>query len=421
MEKPSLAAMAVYTRPRIIAVAFLGFASGLPLPLVLGTLSAWMREVDVSRTAIGLFAAITTPYVLKFLWSPLIDQLRIPLLGRRLGRRRSWLVVTQACTAISIIMLGMSHPESNLAVTAFWALMVAIASASQDIVIDAYRVELLEEKEQGAGAASVVFGYNIGMRLVGGALALMLADLLPWATVYALMAVVLGVGTLTALVVGEPEGHEAREKRSWIEWFREAVIAPFAQFMSNRGWWLVLLFILFYKFGDAFAGIMTNPFLIDLGFSKTEIGVIGKTYGLFATLAGSFIGGALVCRLGTVGSLWVCGLLQMVSNLVFVAQAQIGYDPAFLTVTIGVENLSGGMGTAAFVAFISNLCHRSYTATQYALLSSVAAVGRTWLSASSGWFADELGWGFFFILSTVVAVPGLLLLLYISKYLGKRE
>ncbi|MCC7259905.1 MAG: AmpG family muropeptide MFS transporter [Alphaproteobacteria bacterium] len=426
MRFPSLT---LYTRPRMLAVAVLGFASGLPLPLVLGTLAAWLAEAGVSKTDIGLFAVITTPYVLKFLWSPLMDALPLPFLTRQLGRRRSWLLVTQVLLAISLVGLGLSHPAENLTVTAIWALAVTIASASQDIVVDAYRVELLTPEEQGGGAASVVFGYNVGMRLVGGAFALILADHLPWSAVYALMAALVLVGQAAALWAGEPEREvpaphpgplpmgEGVEGAGVAEnVLKTAIVAPFTQFIARPGWWVVLLFILCYKLGDAFAGHMLNPFFIDLGFSKTDIGVVGKIYGLGATLAGTFIGGALVYRIGLIRSLWVCGIAQMLAIPVFILQARVGADVGMLAFTVGAENLAAGMGTAAFVAFISTLCSRAYTATQYALLSSIASIGRTWLSAGSGAVAEAFGWEVFFIVSALVAVPGLLLLLCVKKY-----
>lgn len=401
----------------MIAIFILGMASGLPLPLTFSTLSLWLAESDVSRTSIGLFAAIGTPYTLKFLWAPLVDRLPIPWLTHSVGRRRSWLFLTQAGLLGSLIALGMSDPAENLWLVAFWALVVAVFSATQDIVIDAYRVELLNEQQQGAGASSAVFGYMTSMRLIGGTLALILADHMSWGAVYALMGVLVLMGSGAALWIGEPEAAVKEEREhSPTGWLRHALIDPFRQFTEHTGWWVILLFVLLYKFGDAFAGVMTNPFLYDIGFSKSEIGVFVKTYGLFPLLVGSAVGGMMVYRLGAVASLWICGILQMLSNLMFIVQAHVGADSAVLALTIGIENLSAGMGTAAFVAFISMLCHREYTATQYALLSALAAVARTWLSASAGVVADSAGWTGFFLISTLAALPGLLSLLWVGKY-----
>ncbi|MCE3232308.1 MAG: transporter [Rickettsiaceae bacterium] len=420
-------ALSLYSHPKVIAVFFLGIASGLPLALVLSTLSVWLSEVGVSRTAIGLFAAASTPYALKFLWSPLIDQLPLPFVTRLLGRRRGWMVFTQACLAIFIVMLGLSNPAENAFMTAVFAFMVSVASASQDIVIDAYRVEILEENQQGAGAAMSVFGYRVGM-LLSGAGALFLAQYAGWFVTYVVMAALISIGVITIMVTGEPKTgidiesdiHDlAIEKTSPFikieKWFIRAVINPFSDFMRRPGWLIVLFFIVLYKLGDAFAGVMTNPFLIETGFSKAEIATVVKSFGFVALLLGTFLGGAVVNKMGMMKALWVCGILQMVSTLAFAVQAHFGYNVELLAVTIATENLTGGMGTAAFVAYISSLCNVRYTATQYALFSSLASVGRTWLSASSGWFVDQVGWINFFVLSTAIAIPGLLMLILLRK------
>lgn len=411
-----LDALLVYTHPRAVAIFFLGIASGLPLAMVLGTLSVWLSEAGVTRTAIGLFAAVTTPYSIKFLWSPLVDQLRLPLLTRLLGRRRAWMILSQCALAVSLIGLGLSNPTENAWMTALFALLVAISSATQDIVIDAYRVEILEEDMQGVGAAMIVFGYRVGM-LISGAGALFIAANAGWFVAYVCMAVLVGVGALTVMITGEPVSAEApkEEKESVGQWLNRAVVQPFADFMKRPEWLVILAFIVLYKFGDAFAGVMTNPFLIEIGFSKEEIAIIVKTYGFAAAMLGSFIGGLMVSRLHVMHSLWICGILQMVSNLMFLLQVHAGHNPEVLALVIAVENISGSMGTTAFVAYISGLCHVRYTATQYALFSSLASVGRTWLSASSGWFVDQLGWSSFFILSTAIALPGLLILLVLRR------
>ncbi len=412
--------LTLYFHPKIIAILFLGLASGLPLALVMSTLSVWLTEAGVTRTAIGLFAAVTTPYALKFIWSPLIDQMPLPLFTKFFGRRRGWMIFTQLCLFVSIIGLGMTNPYENPWMTALWALFVSIASASQDIVIDAYRVELLEENQQGAGAAVIVLGYRIGM-LISGAGALLLAHYTNWLTTYVVMAMFVGVGVVTVLISGEPEKTfkplktHGNALHRLEEWLIEAVLNPLGDFVSRKGWLVIALFILLYKFGDAFAGVMTNPFLIDMGFSKLEIAEIVKTFGFVALIVGSFIGGGMINRIGLIKSLWICGVLQCLSNLMFMVQAHVGHDIFVLAWSIGLENLSGGMGTAAFVAYLSSLCNVRYTATQYALFSSLASVGRTWLSTSSGWFVDQLGWSNFFIFSTVLGVPGLLMLFLMQK------
>ncbi|MDB2414321.1 AmpG family muropeptide MFS transporter [Rickettsiales bacterium] len=408
--------IALYTNPKILAILFLGLSSGLPLPLTGATLDAVLNEAGVTKTAIGLFAIVGTPYSLKFLWAPLIDNLSIPIFTKLLGRRRSWMILTQIGLIISISQLGMSNPAENITLTIFWAFIVAFFSASQDIVIDAYRIESLEEKEQGAGASTSTFGYITAMKLLGGALAFWMSDHISWEYVYFIMAAIILVGIITVMIAGEPKSVKIIEKKSWLEWLHDAVISPFSDFMKHSKWWAILLFIILYKLGDAFAGKMTTPFLQDIGFSNSEIAFYLKTFGLGALLLGTFFGGIIVYRFGMLKSLWICGILQMISNLMFVLQAYIGYDTELLSITIGVENLSAGMGTAAFVAFLSSLCNISYTATQYALLTSFAATGRTWLSASSGWFVDQLGWESFFILSTIIAIPGVLLIKYMQSF-----
>lgn len=399
----------LYLHPRILTVAVLGFTSGLPLALTASTLAVWLAEAGIAMTAIGLFAAIGTPYALKFLWAPLVDQSPLPWLTRKLGRRRGWLVLSQLLLMLALLLLGLSHPADNIWMTATAALIVAVLSATQDIVIDAYRVEILEEKQQGAGAAIMVFGYRIGM-LASGAGALLIAESWGWFVSYSCMALLILPGMAVVLLAGEPASIKPIRHESWVAWFNHAVIKPFSSFTRHAGWWLILLFVIFYKFGDAFAGVMTNPFLVDVGFTKSELATIVKTWGLAATLIGAFLGGSLVHRLGIWQSLWLGGLLQMGSNLMFVWQAHAGHDLFILAAVIAVENLAGGMGTAAFVAYISMVCQREYTATQYALLSALAATGRTWLSAASGGFAETMGWSGFFMFSTVLALPGLLLL-----------
>jgi MFS transporter, PAT family, beta-lactamase induction signal transducer AmpG len=403
---------ALYLRPRILAILALGFVSGLPLALTASTLSVWLTEAGISKSAIGLFAAVSTPYALKFLWAPLIDCTRFPLLGKLFGRRRGWLFATQIALIIALLLLGLANPEINPWLTAILALMVAIASASQDIVIDAYRVELLKPQEQGAGAATAVLGYRLGM-IVSSAGALYLATYFGWLITYVCMASLIGIGIITALLAGEPETSEEWRppgRQNFNAWVQEAVIAPFANFMTRPYWLTILLFILLYKLADAFMGVMTNPFLIEIGFTKEEIASVVKLFGVIATIAGSFIGGAMVARLGTLRSLWICGIAHAVTNLMFVVQARMGADIHILALGITLENVSGGMGTAAFVAYISGLTYVRFTATQYALLSSFAAFGRTWLSTPAGWFAEKLGWEWFFFFAALLAIPGLFVL-----------
>lgn len=415
-----LADSAIYLERPVLTQFFLGFASGLPLLLTLSTLTVWLAESGVSKTAIGLFALVGAPYTFKFAWAPLIDRMPIPLLTRCFGRRRGWMLACQAGLVLAILGLGASDPAIDAGRTAIFALLVAFFSASQDIVIDAFRVESLETRQQGAGAGILVLGYRMGM-LVAGAGSLYLAAFHGWFATYAIMAALALTGSLAILSSPEPaDGEPAAGKPglgTWGAWLHGAVVAPFADFLSRPSWLAILLFIVLYKFGDALAGVMANPFYIEMGFSKIEIASISKLFGLAATLAGGLIGGIMVARLGLLKSLMVCGALQMASNLMFAVQAMAGYDLALLTVTIGLENLTGGMGTAAFVAYLSSLCNVAYTATQYALLSSLMAFARTVLASSGGWLADHMDWVGFFLLSAVAALPGLVMLVWLMRAL----
>ncbi len=413
--KTWLEPVAVYLDRRVVTILFLGFSSGLPLLLVFSTLSLWLKDEGVTKTMIGLFALVRTPYTFKFLWAPLIDRVPLPLLTGWLGRRRGWAVLTQVALMASILGLASTTPSMDLMATAVFALFVAFCSASQDIVIDAYRIEALEDRQQGAGAAMVVNGYRVGM-LMAGAGAISLADSLSWSAVYSIMAAMVLVGLATVLLSPEPKEPEAAEEpggsHGAAQWLAGAVVSPFADFMKRDGWVFILLFIMLYKLGDAYLGVMANPFYVEMGFTKGEIAAVSKVFGMGATILGGLLGGVLVFRHGIRASLLVCGVLMAASNLVFAVQAMVGHSVPMLTLTIAVENLTGGMGTTAFVAYLSSLCNVAYTATQYALLSSFMAFARDVLSASSGWLADQVDWVSFFVISTGLAVPGLVLLVW---------
>jgi PAT family beta-lactamase induction signal transducer AmpG len=411
---------AVYRDPRVVTILLLGFASGLPLALTFGTLTFWLAQAGVDKGAIGLFALVGSAYAWKFIWSPAIDGLPLPWLTRRLGRRRGWLLLCQVALILSIAAMGMSDPAAGLWRTALLAILVAFCSASQDIVIDAYRIELLDEEQQGAGAAVYVIGYRTAM-LVSGAGALLIADHAGWAAAYATMAALMLVGVATALWTPEPlvsAQLRTEGRRSLPEWLRTSVVQPFAEFLQRNGpvtAALILLFIMFYKLGEALLGVMANPFYVDLGFSATEVASVVKTFGLVATLAGGLLGGMVINTRGILPALWFCGILQMLSNLMFAAQAQIGHSVPFLFLTIGLENLSGGMATAAFVAFLSSLCNVRYTATQYALLTSFMAQTRTLLASGAGVLAESMDWVSFFVVTTIAAAPALGLLWWLMR------
>ncbi|MBF2007988.1 MAG: AmpG family muropeptide MFS transporter [Chlorogloeopsis fritschii C42_A2020_084] len=386
------------------ALLLLGFASGLPLLLIGNTLKAWMTVEKVDLAAIGWFSLASLPYSLKFLWSPFLDRFTPPFLGRR----RGWLLITQIALIIAIAFMAFQQPKQALQLLAINAVVIAFLSATQDIASDAYRTDVLTELEMGAGAAVFILGYRIAL-LVAGALALILADRIPWSSVYLLMAGVMIIGIVGSLFAPEPK--EITPPTS----LAEAVILPFGEFFQRRGvisGFLVLLFITLYKLGDALLSNMATPFLLTIGFTKTDIGAIQVGMGLIATIVGALAGGAILSKIGINRSLWIFGALQALSNIAYfvLAQPQFTKNYQLLVLTINIENFCGGLGTAAFVAFLMSLCNQRFSATQYALLSSLMAVSRDILAAPAGSIAQSTGWPLFFLITIVAAVPGLLLL-----------
>lgn len=388
----------VFRSRRIGVMVLVGFSSGLPLALTGGTLQAWMTVAGVDLRTIGIFALVGLPYTVKFLWSPVMDRFVPPLLGRR----RGWMLLTQAALVLGIVAMAAGNPaEAPIALGAF-ALLVAFFSASQDIVIDAYRTDVLHPPERGLGAAVFVTGYRVAM-LVSGALALILSERIGWRSTYLLMAGLMGIGIATTLFGPEPEVKVVPPKT-----LREAVISPLSEFFSRRGAVALLFLIVLYKLGDAYAGTLTTAFLIrGVGFSPTDVGTLNKGLGLVSLIAGAMFGGIWMVRLGLYRSLLIFGALQAVSNLSFMVLAWVGKSYGMLVFTVAFENLCGGMGTAAFVALLMALCDHRYTATQYALLSSLAALGRILVAPTSGFLVESIGWGVFFLFTALSALPGL--------------
>ena len=414
--------VSVYWEPRLIIIFFMGFASGLPLALSYTVLQWWLSNVGVSLAAIGLFALVQTPYSLKFFWAPFIDSVPIPILSNMLGRRRAWMIMIQIAMMGSIIGLGMTKPEVNPMLTAILALAVAFFSASQDIVIDAYRIDILDEDQQGAGAAMTQAGYRVGA-IASGAGALFLFDWsFSWPLIYGIMAGLVLVGFITALRAPIPRTDRMDKVPAGSAgmWIQRNIVSPFIEFFQRNQIstaLVILAFIVLYKFGDAFLSIMAYPFYYQIGFTPSQVATASATFGKIATVVGAFAGGLVVKRYGILKSLLIGGILQMFSNLMYAAQAAIGPDYPFLFITITIENVSQGMGSSAFIAYLSMLCNTLYTGTQYALFASLMNFARTWLVAPSGWAAEELGWFSFFVVSTFLAVPGLLLLLWMMKQL----
>ncbi len=422
-------ATAVYFKPRVLIVMFLGFSSGLPLALSGATLLVWMRESGVDLGTIGLFALVGTPYTLKFLWAPLTDALDVPLLSRWLGRRRGWLVFTQLLLMAAIVFLGSCNPAVAPGLVAMGALLVATASATQDIVVDAFRVESLPENEQAAGMASYVAAYRIGM-LISTAGALFLVSAIEargfykqaaWHWGYIAMAALVLIGTVTALVATEPERsaqavsiHGGQKPLARVT---EAAVGAFKDFLGYELAFVMLAFVVLFKFTDALSGAMTAPFVIDLGFTRNEYAAIVKGVGLAALLLGGFAGGFIARAVPLAASLWVGGILQSVANLAFSALAVVGTNPTMLAVAITVENFTSAIGTVMFVAYLSALCRNPlHTATQYALLTALAAVGRTYLSSGAGFIAESTGWVWFFVICTLAGLPSLLLLAWLQRH-----
>ena len=378
----------------------MGFSCGLPLLLTGSVLQAWMREAGVDLSVIGLFTLVGLPYTLKFLWAPILDRFTPPLFGRR----RGWLLLAQVALMVALLGFSMTNPAENPWMLAFVAMLVTFFSASQDIVVDAFRREDLADRELGLGASMYVNGYRLGMLLAGGG-GLILADHLPFPVVYQLMAVSMLIGVIATLLAREPEMAEGTPRT-----IKAAVIEPFVEYFQRDGALLFLAFILLYKLGDTMAGAITTPFYLDMGFSKTEIGAVVKLFGFWATIGGGMLGGIMILRMGINRALWVFGLLQMASTFGFVLLAQVGHEVAMLAAVIAFENLTGGMGTAAFVGFMGALTDKRFTATQYALLSSLMGVPRVIASAPTGWMAQAMGWSGFFVFCTLIALPGLLIL-----------
>jgi PAT family beta-lactamase induction signal transducer AmpG len=445
--------MAVYLQPRVLIVLLLGFSSGLPLALSGSTLLIWMRESGVDLKTIGLFALVGTPYTLKFIWAPLVDALHVPFFTRRFGRRRGWLVFSQLLLIAAILLLALTDPAHSPLFVALGALLVAAMSSTQDIVVDAFRVESLPESEQAAGMASYVAAYRVGMLVsTAGALFLVsafestgIARSSAWMWGYVAMAAMVLIGTVTALAATEPEQSQ-QEHLDWVGYnpqiedlpfvrrlilrlhflfilrlllksrFGKAAVGALYDFFKRKDVFAIFAFVVLYKFTDAFSGTMTAPFVIDLGFTRNDYAAIVKGVGLAATLIGGFAGGFVARRYSLATSLWIGGVLQAVANLSFSWLAIVGVNQWALAFAITAENFTSAIGTVIFVAYLSALCQNPlHTATQYALLTALAAVGRTYLSSGAGFVASATGWPNFFAICVLVAVPSLILLLWLQR------
>lgn len=393
----------------LIACGFLGFSSGLPLFLLYNLLSAWLRSEGVDLKAIGLFALVGFPYTWKFLWSPFLDRYPLPFLGRR----RGWMLVTQVITMVAVMAMGFFNPVTEIWAVVSLAAVVAFFSASQDIVIDAYRREWLTDSQLGSGTAVFVNAYKLST-LVPGSLSLILSDFMPWSTVFMITGAFLLIGVFTTLLLPEPSlrGEPPHS-------LRDAVIEPFKEFVTRRGWRFaltILAFIFLYKLGDSMATALATPFYMDMGFTRTQIGLVAKNAGLWASLGGGLLGAYWLQKMTIARGLWIFGVLQAFAILGFAILAKVGLSPWVLAWVIGFEAFAVGLGTAAFTAFIAQTTDPRYTATQFALFTSLAAVPRTFINAMTGYIVEALGWFNFFVLCFALALPGMLLLIKIAPW-----
>lgn len=443
---PWLAALRVYAHPRVVGMLFLGFSAGLPLLLVLGTLSFWLSEAGIARATIGHLSWVGLAYGFKFLWSPLVDRLPLPFLTARLGKRRAWLLLSQVCIAAALLGMANTDPVLNLTHMVFFALAVAFASATQDIALDAYRIEAVGIEKQGAMAATYQAGYRIAMITAGAGVLWIAAafdpseasyDFRPWQVAYTVMAALMTVGILTTLTIREPEKkislttteREAHTRErfaaagltGWLltatAWFHSAVLAPFIDFIQRYKWQAVLMLALIavYRISDVVMGVMSNPFYQEMGFTKDEVATVSKVYGVVMTILGAGLGGLLVMRMGVMRTLFLGAVLSAATNLLFVWLAGRGHDVGALVFTVSADNLSAGIASSAFVAYLSSLVNQAYSATQYALFTSVMLLLPKFIAGFSGEFVDAWGWANFFTGTALIGVPVLLLVWLVGR------
>ncbi len=428
--------LGVYMHPRVVGMAFLGFAAGLPLLLVGGTFTAWLRDLGVELAAIGFLSWVGLAHSIKILWAPVVDRLPLPVLTRIFGRRRAWILLAQVLIAISLLGIATTDPTRQLWLVAVWAVVTAFASATQDIAVDAYRVEAVSRQRQGAMAATYVTGYRVAL-LAAGAGALHIAAVGSWSLAYGAMAVLMGVGIVTTLIIREPEvqvsattrqlekrvldylavtSHQGL-RRDLGAWFIGAVICPFADFFRRYGLaaLAVLVFIATFRISDIFMGVMANPFYLDLGFSMRQIANVAAAFGLAMTLTGAALGGALVARFGIAPMLIFTAVMAPVTNLTFSWLALLGPEVYGLVIAIVADNITGGMAIAVFIAYLSSLTNTAYTATQYALFSSVMTLPGQFLGGFTGVVASQVGWFWFFVSSAAIGLPAILLAILLVR------
>ncbi len=431
-------AIETYRRPRVLAMLFLGFSAGLPLLLVFGTLSGWLARVGLDKSTIGHISWVALLYGLKFIWSPLVDRFNLPLLGNRLGQRRSWMLLAQSGIIAGLLLMASSDPLVRLDWLVLAALLVAFSSATQDIAIDAWRIEAVPVEYQGAMSGTYQMGYRLGMLLAGGG-AFSMAHFYSWPTAYSVLAIFMLVGIVTTLLIAEPDhtiskdtwkqedrviafmensAHLPRRLRDVYAWFIGAVICPFTDFFLRNGSFaiVILLFIGLFRISDITMGIMANPLYVDTGYTDLQIGLVTKTIGPVITITGALLGGAMVVRFGVMRILLAGALLVAVTNLLFIAIALLPADTLYLGLVVGADNLSAGLAGSAFIAYLSGLTNRAYTATQYALFSSLMLLPAKFIGGFSGEIVDASGYVSFFLYSAMLGLPAILLILYMMRH-----
>ena len=416
-EKTPASVLGIYTQPRVLAMLVLGFASGLPFPLVFTTLTAWLTTTGVSKSQIGMFAWAGIAYSVKFAWAPLVDRLGIPGLTTWFGRRRSWILLSQCGVIAVLLLMSLTDPATRLTQIALLTVVLAVCSATQDIAVDAWRIEVVAERLQGAMAAAYQVGYRTAV-LVAGAGALYIADLGSWGLAYQAMAVLMLPGVVTALLVAEPAAETGpAAANSLADWFSNAVVGPFREFFQRVGGFgfVLLLFIGSYRISDMVLGVMANPFYIDTGFSLSEIATVTKVFGFGITLVGAGLGGMAVVRYGAARPLVAGAILLAASNLVFIGLAQAGPDMGWLIAAICADNLAAGFVGTIFIAYLSSLTNVAYTATQYALFTSLMSLPGRLLSGFSGQIVEMSGWVNFFIYTTAAGIPAILLAMVVVR------
>lgn len=431
-HKSWLEALSAYRQPRVLAMLFLGFSAGLPLLLVFGTLSGWLAREGIDKSTIGHISWVALLYGLKFVWSPLVDHLKLPLLNPLLGQRRSWMLLAQIGIISGLLLMAGSNPHAQLAILVYSALLVAFSSATQDIAIDAWRIEAMPVETQGAMAATYQTGYRLGMLLAGGG-AFTIAHYYSWSLAYTVLAMCMSIGIITTFLISEPEhiisrntwrqeekviqflersAHLPKNLRDIYAWFTGAVICPFTDFFVRNGKYalIILLFIGLFRISDITMGIMANPLYVDIGYSDLQIGLVTKTIGPIITILGAIFGGMLVIRYSVMPILLLGAILVMITNLLFALLAILPADTLYLAVVIGADNLSGGLAGSAFIAYLSSLTNRAYTATQYALFSSLMLLPAKFIGGFSGDIVDAFGFVPFFIYTALIGIPAIIVI-----------